>query len=175
MCLCLCICHSCTFAVCEWFCAWAWIYVFGCVCVHACGCVCWCLFCALLLMHKHSRDVCANGSWSCHGCIDCSDRQIIAQKSDQQPTHWGKNFSNQQDSGRTTLRSNMFNCLWCSPAPTAQGPGGEMQVQGLTFRFHSQPHSHIDRGNVSVLLTATLLQLQGTIKIEALYPLETVR
>lgn len=59
-------------------------------------------------------------------------------------TRWGKNFSNQQESGCSTLRSNMFNCLWCSPAPTAQGPEGGRQVQGLTFPFHSQPHSHID-------------------------------
>lgn len=78
-----CVSGACT-CVNGWFCAWAWIYLFVCVCVYACGCVCWCLLCALLLMHRHSRDVCTNGSWSCRGCIDCSDLQIIALKSDQQ-------------------------------------------------------------------------------------------
>lgn len=38
----------------------------------------------------------------------------------------------------------MFNCLWCSSAPTAAGPWGEGLVQGLTFPFHSQPHAHMD-------------------------------
>lgn len=55
-----------------------------CLYVCACGCVSWCLFCAPLLMHRHSRDVRTNGGWSCRGCIDRSDLQIIALKSDQQ-------------------------------------------------------------------------------------------
>lgn len=117
------------------------------LCVCTCWCVCWCLVCAPLLMRRHSRDACANGSWSCRGGIDCSDLQIIALKSDQQqPTEVEKkqNLSNQQESSRSALRSNMFNCLWCSPAPTAQGPEGERQVQGLTFPFHCQPHSRVD-------------------------------
>lgn len=80
----VCMCGNACTCVNGWFCAWAWINVFVHVCVHACGCICWCLFCALLLMHRHSRDVYANGSWSCRGCIDCSGWQIIALKSDQQ-------------------------------------------------------------------------------------------
>lgn len=68
----------------EQFRAWAWIYVCMCICVFVHGSACWCLFCALLLMHRHSRDACTNGGWSCRSCIDCSDLQIIALKSDQQ-------------------------------------------------------------------------------------------
>lgn len=154
-------------------------YIRLCVCV--CGCVSWCLFCAPLLMHRHSRDVRANGSWSCRGCIDCSDLQIIALKSDQQQPTKVKNFSNQQEYGCSTPRSNMFNCLWCSPAPTAEGPGGGRQVQGLTFPFHSQPHSHIDwemyqcssLQHCSNYQTQTKLEALST-GIGTLYSLETI-
>lgn len=115
------------------------------------------------------------------GCIDCSELQIIAVKSDQQQPAEVKNFSNQQESGCSTLWSNMFNCLWCSPAPTAEGPEGQRQVQGLTFPFHSQPHSHIDweRYQCSSLQHCSNYQTQTKLEplsagIGTLYPLETV-
>lgn len=89
------------------------------LCVCAFGCVRWCLFSAPLLMHRHSRGVCTNGGWSCRACIDCSDLQIIVLKSDQQQPTKVKAYLTNRSLGCSIRRSNMFNCLWCSLAPTA--------------------------------------------------------
>lgn len=152
----------------KWICAWAWIYLYVYVC--ACGCLRWCLFCAPLLMHRHSRLY-----WLLRPADYCCEEWPTA-------THWGKNFSNQQESSCSTLRSNMFNCLWCSLAPTAEGPGGQRQVQGLTFPFHSQLHSHIDWEiyQCSSLQHCSNYQTQTKLEplspgIGTLYPLETVK
>lgn len=146
-----------------------------CVCMWVCApwCVCWCPFCAPLLMHRHSGDACANGSWSCRGCIDCSDLQIIALKSDQQqPTEVGKktkkkSFPIQQESGRSALRSNTFNCLWCSPAPTAQSPWEGKASPGPDLFLLLLASFTCRLGNVSVVLTSALLQLPDTNKMQA--------
>lgn len=163
------------------FCAWAWIYLFVCVrvCVFvcACGCVSWCLFCALLLMHRHSRDVCTNGSWSCRGCIDCSDLQIIALKSDQQqPTKVKTSLTNRSPAALPWEATCLIVCGILRPLLLRAL--GE-KVQGLTFPLHSQPHSHIDwemyqcssLQHCSNYQTQTKLEPLST-GIGTLYPLE---
>lgn len=137
------------------------------------------------LMHRHSRDVSANGDWSCRGpYIDCSVLPIIAAKSDQRQTHKGNKTSPNQhrSSAASTPRSNMFNCLWCCAAPTAKSPRGESQVRGLTFPFHSQLHSHVDWEMYPCSSLPHRSNYRTQTKLEALstgigtrYPLEAVR
>lgn len=118
-------------------------------------------------MHRHSRDVCTNGSWSCRGCIDCSDLQIIALKSDQQqPTKVKTSPTNRSPAALPWEATCLIVCGVLRPL--LQRALGEKGKSGPDLSL-PLPASFTHRlGNVSVLLTSTLLQLPDTNKIGAL-------